>query len=157
MEPNNEENKIIDEIKEDIRKRFFKHKSIKFEVFEPLTPEWKSEFKYPLGGYAWGDNWSNSIIHLTRCQDRMAFYELVFHEIYRLLVPEGHEKIFPKERYYIQQKFGVKFDKWLPLEDEILRTLYSVDKKILEDTFMNRGEQSKTMQEIEQRARELGL
>jgi len=157
LEPNNEEKKIIDEVKEDIRKRFFKHKPVKFEVFEPLTPEWKSEFKYPLGGYAWGDNWSKSLIHLTRCQDKMAFYELVFHEIYRLLTPEGHEKILLKERYYVEEKFGVKFDKWLPLEDEILRTLYHVDKKILEDSFKNRGEQSKTMQEIEQRARELGL
>ena len=157
MEPNDQETKIIDEVKEDIRKRFFKHKPIKFEVFEPLTSEWKNEFEYPLGGYAWGDNWSNEIIHLTRCQDKMAFYELVFHEIYRLLNPEGREKIFPKERYYLKVKFGVEFDNWLPLEDEILRTLYRVNKKMIEDSFKNRGEQSKTMQEIEQRVRELKL
>jgi hypothetical protein len=157
LEPNKEEKKIINEVKEYIRKRYFKQKPVKFEVFEPLTPEWKSEFKYPLGGYAWGDNWSNLLIHLTRCQDRKAFYELVFHEVYRLLTPERHEKIIPKERHYIEEKFGVKIDKWLPLEDEIIRTLYYADKKILEESFKNRGEQSRTMQEIEQRARELGL
>ena len=157
MEPSEEENKIIDEVKEDIRKRFFKHKPIKFEVFEPLTPEWKKEFEYPLGGYAWGDNWSNEIIHLTRCQDRMAFYELVFHEVYRLNTPEDHEEIFPKERRYIEAKFGVKLDKWLPLQDEIIRTLYHVDKKMLENSLKNCGEQSRTIQEIEQRAKELGL
>lgn len=156
MEPNNEEKKIIAEVEEDIRRRFFKHKPIKFEVFEPLTLEWKNEFKYPLGGYAWGDNWSNEIIHLTRCQDIMAFYELVFHEIYRLLNPEGM-KFFSKERYYVQEKFGIKYDKWSPLEDEILKTLYHVDKKILEESFNNRRERSKTMQEIEQRAKELRL
>jgi hypothetical protein len=157
LEPNEEENKIIDEVTEHIRKRYFKHKLIKFEVYEPLTPEWVSEFKYPLGGYAWGDNWSNLLIHLTRCHDRKAFYELVFHEVYRLLTPEGHEKIIPKERRYIEEKFGVKFDKWLPLEDEMIKTLYNADKKILEDSFKNCGEQSRTMPEIEQRARELGL
>jgi hypothetical protein len=157
LDPNEEENEIIDEVKEYIKKRYFKEKPVKFEVFEPLTPEWKSEFKYPLGGYAWGDNWSNQLIHLTRCRDRKAFYELVFHEVYRLNTPEGHETIFPKERHYIEEKFGVKLDKWLPLQDEIIRTLYCADKKILEDSFKNCGEQSRTMQEIEQRARELGL
>jgi len=156
LEPNKEENKIIDEVEEYIKKRYFKHKPVKFEVFEPLTPEWKKEFKYPLGGYAWGDNWSKLLIHLTRCRDRKAFYELVFHEVYRLLTPEG-EKIIPKERRYIEKKFGVKLDKWLPLEDEIIRTLYNVDKKILEDSFKNRGEQSRTIEEIEQRAREIAL
>ena len=157
MLPNKEENKIINEVTEHIRKRYFKNKSVKFEVFEPLSPEWKSEFKYPLGGYAWGDNWSNLVIHLTRCHDKRAFYELVFHEIYRLNAPEPHEKIVPKERRYIEKKFGVKLDKWLPLEDEIIRTLYCIDKKLLEDSFKNRGKQSRTMQEIEQRARELGF
>jgi hypothetical protein len=157
LEPSEEENKIIDEVKEHIRKRYFKHEPVRFEVFEPLTPEWKSEFKYPFGGYAWGDNWSNQIIHLTRCQDRKAFYELVFHEVYRLNTPEGHEEIFPKERRYIEEKFGVKLDKWLPLQDEIIRTLYCADKQMLEDSLKNCGEQSRTMQEIEQRARELGL
>ena len=111
MEPNKEESKIIAEVKEYIRKRYFKQKPVKFEVFEPLTPEWKSEFKYPLGGYAWGDNWSNILIHLTRCHDRKAFCELVFREVYRLNTPEGHEEIFSKERHYIETKFGVKLDK----------------------------------------------
>ena len=157
MEPNKEENEIIGEVKEYIRKRYFKQKPVKFEVFEPLTPEWKSEFKYPLGGYAWGDNWSNLVIHLTRCQDKKAFYELVFREVYRLNTPEGNKKKFPKEKHYIETKFGVKLDKWLPLEDEIIRTLYYTDKKILEDSFRNCGEQTRTMLEIEQRARELGL
>ena len=81
MEPNKEEKKIIDEVVEHIKKRYFKQEPIRFEVFEPLTAEWKSKFKYPLGGYAWGDNWSNQVIHLTRCQDRKAVYELVFHEV----------------------------------------------------------------------------
>jgi hypothetical protein len=45
----------------------------------------------------------------------------------------------------------------LPLQDEIIRTLYFVDKKMLEDSLKNCGEQSRTAQEIEQRARELGL
>ena len=157
MEPSEEENKIIDEVKEHIRKRYFKHEPVRFEVFEHLTPEWKSEFNYPLGGYAWGDNWSNLVIHLTRCHDKRAFYELVFHEIYRLNAPEPHEKIVPKERRYIEKKFGVKLDKWLPLQDEIIRTLYCVDRKMLEDSLKNCGEQSRTMQEIEQPAKELGL
>jgi len=117
----------------------------------------EKKFKYPLGGYAWGDNWSNQIIHLTRCQDRMAFYELVFHEVYRLNTPESSDEIFPKERRYIEAKFGLKLDKWLPLQDEIIRTLYHVDKKMLENSLKNCGEQSRTIQEIEQRVKELGL
>jgi len=71
---------------------------------------------------------------------------------------EGHEEIFLKERRHIEEKFGVKLDKWLlPLQDEIIRTLYCVDKKMLEDSLKNCGEQSRTMQEIEQRAKELGI
>ncbi len=157
MEPNKEEIKIIDEVTEHIKKRYFKHKPVTFEIFEPLTSEWKNKFKYPAGGYAWGDNWSNQIIHLTRCQDIMAFYELVFHEVYRLNTPEGPEEIFPKERRYLEAKFGIKLDKWLPLQDEIIRTLYHVDKKMLENSLKNCGEQSRTIQEIEQRVKELGL
>jgi hypothetical protein len=157
LEPNREEKKIINEVKEHIRKRYFKQEPVKFEVFEPLTPEWKSEFKYPFGGYAWGDNWSNQIIHLTRCKDRKAFYELVFHEVYRLNTPEGHEEIFPIERRYIEEKFGVKLDKWLPIQDEIIRTLYSVDKNVLENSLKGCGEESRTSEEIQQRAIELGL
>jgi hypothetical protein len=157
LDPNNEEIKIIQEVTEHIKKRYFKSKPFSFEVFEPLTPEWKNKFKYPAGGYAWGDNWSNQIIHLTRCQDRIAFYELVFHEVYRLNTPEGQKEIFPIERRYIEAKFGIKLDKWLPLQDEIIRTLYNVDKKMLEDSLKNCGEQSRTVQEIEQRAKELGL
>ena len=157
LEPNNEENKIINEVTEHIKKRYFKNKPVKFEVFEPLTADWKNKFKYPLGGYAWGDNWSNQIIHLTRCQDRKAFYELVFHEIYRLSMSESSEEIFPRERRYIEEKFEIKLDKWLPLQDEMIRTLYHADKKMLEDSLKNCGEQSRTIDEIEQRAKELGL
>jgi hypothetical protein len=74
-----------------------------------------------------------------------------------LNTPEAQKEIFPIERRYIEEKFGIKLDKWLPLQDEIIRALYCVDKKMLEDSLKNCGEQSRTMQEIEQRARELGL
>jgi hypothetical protein len=157
LDPNEEENRTIVEVNEHIRKRYFKQKTVKFEIFEPLTTEWENKFKYPAGGYAWGDNWSNQIINLTRCQDKKAFYELVFHEIYRLNTPEGPEEIFPKERRYVEAKFGVKLDKWLPLHDETIRTLYNVDKKILENNLKNCEEQSRTNEEIELRAKELGL
>ena len=71
--------------------------------------------------------------------------------------PVGHEEIFPIERRYLEEKFGIKLDKWLPLQDEIIRTLYHADKKILEDSLKNCGAQSRTMQEIEQRAESLGF
>ncbi len=155
--PNNEETKIIDEVVAYIKKKYGKYATIKFEVFEPLTPEWKSKFKHPLGGYAWGDNWTNFHINLTRCKDKKAFSELVFHEIYENIVHAGHEIVVPEERRYIEEELKVKLDKWEPLQDEMIRTLYYVDKKMLEDSFKNCGEQSKTPQEINQRAKELGF
>ncbi len=108
-----EEIKIICEIGEYIKKKYSIQTTIKsFEVFEPLTPMWKSKFKYDLGGYGWGKNFSKSkLIELTRCCDRKAFYELVFHEIYEVLKPEGHGVIVPEQRKYNAEKFGIKLDK----------------------------------------------
>lgn len=71
--------------------------------------------------------------------------------------PEGQGEIFPKERRYIEEKFAIKLDKWLPLQDEIIRTLYPVDKVMLENSLKNCGEQARTIEEIEQRAKELGF
>jgi hypothetical protein len=45
-----------------------------------------------------------------------------------LNTPEGPEEIFPKERRYVEAKFEVELDKWLPLHDETIRTLYNVKK-----------------------------
>jgi len=75
----------------------------------------------------------------------------------RLNTPEGTKEISPRERRYIEEKFEIKLDKWFPLQDEMIRTLYHVDKKMLEDSLKNCGEQSRTIDEIEQRAKELGL
>ncbi len=50
---NNEEIKIINEVKEDIKNKYCKQANIKFEIFEPLSPDWKSNFFF-RGGYNWG-------------------------------------------------------------------------------------------------------
>lgn len=99
-------------------------------------------------------------IGLTKCLDIKAFYELVFHEIYELLVDtkwEGHEKVVPEERHYIEEKFGMTIENWAPLEDEIINTLYPLYKKELKHTLGNCGEFSRTWEEIQERAKKLGL
>jgi hypothetical protein len=164
--PNNKEIQIINEIMEYMKEKFGKETIVllEFEVFEPLTPEWKSNFK----NYAWGSNGVRihfnespvrfvGLIRLTRCKDTRAFYELVFHEIYELRIGGGHEKIIPEEKHYIEERFGEKLGEWLLVQDEIIRTLYPFDKKNLAYSFKNCGEQSKTWQQIKARAKELGL
>ncbi len=39
----------------------------------------------------------------------------------------------------------------------MIRTLFPLEKKALEDSFKDCGEESKTWEEIQQRARELGI
>ncbi len=164
--PNNDEIKIIVEVMEYIKEKYNK-KTIKleeFEVFEPLTPAWKTNFE----NYAWGGNGlrihynenpirRGGLIWLTRCKDSKAFHELVFHEVYELLTGDCHEKIIPEEKRYIEEKFGEELGEWLLVQDEIIRTLYPVDKKNLAGSFKNCGDQSKSWRQINQRAKELGL
>jgi len=164
--PNSKEIEIINEVMDYIKEKFNKEtiKLEEFEVFEPLTSEWKNNFK----NYAWGSNGLRihynenpirlgGLIWLTRCKDTRAFYELVFHEVYELLIGGGHEKIFPEERRYIEEKFGEKIGEWLLVQDEIIRTLYPFDKKNLEYAFKNCGELSKSWQQIKERAKKLGF
>jgi hypothetical protein len=164
--PNTKEIEIINEVMEYVKEKFGKEtiKLEEFEVFEPLTSEWKSNFK----NCAWGSNGvrihynenpirSGGLIWLTRCKDTKAFYELVFHEVYELLIGGGHEKIIPEEKHYIEEKFGEKLGEWLLVQDEIIRTLYPFDKKNLADSFKNCGEQSKSWQQIKERAKKLGF
>ena len=164
--PNSKEIEIINQVMEYIKEKYRK-KTIKleeFEVFEPLTPEWKSNFK----NYAWGSNGLRThynespirlggLIWLTRCIDAKAFYELVFHEVYELLTGDEHEKIIPEEKRFIEEKFGEKLGEWLLVQDEIIRTLYPFDKKSLVDSFKDCGKQSKSWRQIKERAKELGL
>jgi hypothetical protein len=168
VEFNNEEIKIINEVIENIKEKYGKEtvKLDEFEIFNPLTPEWKTNFQHGCG-YVWGCNGSRvhfenpcrsgGLIWLTRCKDTKAFYELVFHEVFEYLIDGGHERVIPEERNYIEEKFGVKLDKWAPLEDEMIRTLYPVDKKMLEESFKDCGEFSRTCGEIQERAKKLGV
>jgi hypothetical protein len=168
ISPNVKELAIINDVMNEIKLKYGKGPiSLKeFEIFEPLSPKWKTNFIH-LGGCVWGSNGSNvhfenpirlgGHIWLTRCDDEKAFYELVFHEIYEYLVGGGHEKIIPEEKRYIEKKFCLSLSDWKPLEDEIIRTLYAKDKMLLENAFNNCGEFSRTWQQIEQRAKELGL
>ena len=162
--PNTKEIEIINEILEYVKGKFGKDpiKLEEFEVFEPLSPVWRCNFK----NYAWGSNGVRihygedptrfgGLIWLTRCTDTRAFYELVFHEVYELLVGGGHEKIVPEEIRYIEEKFGEKLSDWLLVQDEIIRTLYPVDKKNLVYSFKNCGEYSKSWKQIKERAKEL--
>lgn len=168
--PNEQEIKIINEVMRGIKDNYnIKVISLnEFEVFVPLTVEWKTNFKQGNGGYAWGSN-GNRIhcrenpprkggkVWLTRCTNMIAFYELIFHEVYELLIGGGHEKIIPEERHYIEEKFNVKLDEWLPIEEEIIRVLYPIDKESLENSFKNCGNETKEWHQIEQRAKQLGL
>lgn len=164
--PTDKEIEIINETMEYIKEKFGKEtvKLEEFEVFEPLSSEWKCNFK----NYAWGSNGVRihfnedpirfgGLIWLTRCEDTRAFHELVFHEVYELLIGGGHEKIIQKERTYVEEKFGEKLGEWLLVQDEIIRTLYPVDKKNLAYAFKNCGEQSKSWPQIKERVKELGL
>ena len=164
--PNTKESEIIVEVMDYIKEKFSKGpiELEEFEVFEPLSSEWKSNFT----NYAWGSNGvrihydenpvrSGGLIWLTRCKDTKAFYELVFHEVYELLIGGEHEKIISEERRYIEEKFGEKLDDWLLVQDEIIRTLYLFDKNGLAESFKNCGEQSKSWRQIKKRAKKLGF
>jgi len=164
--PNSKEIQIINEVMGYIKEKFCKEtiKLEEFEVFEPLSSVWKSNFE----NFAWGSNGlrihynekpirKGGLIWLTRCQDTKAFYELVFHEVYELLIGGEHEKIITEEKHYIEEKFGEKLSEWLLVQDEIVRTLYPLGKKSLMESFKNCGEQSKSWRQIKERAKKLGF
>jgi hypothetical protein len=162
LELTKEENQIIEEVKEYIKREYPRKPkdNIKFEVFKPLTQKWQKV----NGKCTWGQNIAKSngsfLILLTRCRDRKAFYEVVFHELYELLFNGTHEEVVPEQRKYLEEKFSIKlgYREWSPLDDEIIQTLYPSEKERLKNTFANMLEPfRRTWQEIEQRAKELGL
>ena len=164
--PNDKETEIINEVMDYVKEKYCK-KTLRleeFEVFEPLSPEWKINFD----NYAWGCNGmrihynenpirKGGLIWLTRCKDTKAFHELVFHEVYELLTGDEHVKVIPEEKRYVEEKFGEKLGEWLLVQDEIIRTLFPCDKRSLANSFKNCGEQSKSWRQIKRRAKQLGL
>jgi hypothetical protein len=162
LEPTKEENRIIEEVKEYIKQKYHPVKPLPntFRIFKPLTSDWKKEFSFNKG-YCWGSHIPDvDIILLTKCRNTLAFYEVVFHELFEWLFNRNNTKIISEERKYLEEKFRIKLGnrEWSPLEDEIIQTLYPLEKDRLRNTFANMPEPfRRTRRELEQRAKELGL